>query len=118
MRTLVSLALWLVGRGWFRSVPKGPVLWLGPWLAYIGTPDACLLAIHLSNFSGAEWPVATRELFTNACCEFGDRSGSGSGDQRTIEIVRAKFLWPVTNNEPATPVAETVSQQQESSNTD
>ena len=114
MRTLVSLALWLVGRGWFRSVPKGPVLWLGPWLAYIGTPDACLLAIHLSNFSGAEWPVATRELFTNACCEFGDRAG----DQRTIEIVRAKFLWPVTNNEAATPVAETVPQQQESSHTD
>ena len=59
-------------------------------LAQYGTPNACLLAIHLANYSDTSYPESTVEVFRNAACEF--KPTKGLDQARTIEIIRGKFL--------------------------
>lgn len=93
----VQLMLYILKNGFFKG-PPDKVMNAGLKLAKFGTPDACLLAIHLANFANVTYPKKTFEMFTNACCEF------KSGDSRTIEIVRGKFLWHYINEQTATTV--------------
>jgi len=58
-------------------------------LARHGTPDACLLAMHLSNYSGVEYSESTIELIRHSACMFSD----DVWDTRTIDIVRGKYLY-------------------------
>lgn len=58
-------------------------------LAKYGTPESCLLAMHLSNFSGINYSDRVTEIIRNAACLF----EAGSSDSRTIEIVRGKYLF-------------------------
>ena len=61
----------------------------GSILAKHGTPDACLLAMHLSNFSGVNYSDEVTENIRNAACLF----EVGSSDSRTIDIVRCKYFY-------------------------
>jgi hypothetical protein len=58
-------------------------------LARYGTPDACLLAMHLSNYSDVKYSESTIELIRNSACMF----SVNGGDTRTIDIVRGKYLF-------------------------
>ena len=58
----------------------------GEKLAKYGSPDACLLAIHLSNYSNVHYSRVTHETIREASCNF-------IGDSRTIEIIRGKYLY-------------------------
>ncbi len=58
-------------------------------LATHGTPESCLLAMHLSNYSDVQYSESTTELMRNAACMFSDTVS----DTRTIDIVRGKYLF-------------------------
>ena len=58
----------------------------GEKLARYGTPDACLLAIHLSNYSNVNYSNVIHETIREASCNFTDTS-------RTVEIIRGKYLY-------------------------
>jgi hypothetical protein len=58
----------------------------GEKLAKYGTPDACLLAIHLSNYSNVNYSDVIHETIREASCNFTDTS-------RTVEIIRGKYLY-------------------------
>ena len=59
-------------------------------LGTYGTPQACLLAIHLSNYTGAKYSEKTNEVLRHAACEF--KCKSSLALDRTIEIVRGKYF--------------------------
>jgi hypothetical protein len=61
----------------------------GVELARYGTPDACLLAMHLSNYSDVQYSESTIELIRNSACVF----TVNGGDTRTVDIVRGKYLF-------------------------
>ena len=61
----------------------------GMELARYGTPDACLLAMHLSNYSNVDYSESTIELIRNSACLFPENVF----DTRTIDIVRGKYLF-------------------------
>jgi hypothetical protein len=73
-----------------QDSPEELVHQAGLKLAQYGTPNACMLAIHISNYSDTNYPESTVEVFRNAACEFGPVKGSDLS--RTIEIIRGKFL--------------------------
>jgi hypothetical protein len=58
----------------------------GEKLAKYGTPDACLLAIHLSNYSDVNYSEVIHETIREASCNFTETS-------RTVEIIRGKYLY-------------------------
>ena len=61
----------------------------GAKLAKYGTPESCLLSLHLSNYSGIAYPEETNELLREAVCKFEvTRSNS-----RTVDILRGKYLF-------------------------
>lgn len=60
-------------------------------LAKHGTPDSCLLAIFLSNYTDVKYNEHVFEILTNAACEFKPVKDT-SRHARTIEIVRGKFI--------------------------
>jgi len=70
-------------------IPEELVEKAGLELAKYGTPDSCLLAMHLSNFSGINYSEQVTEVMRNAACLF----EAGSSDSRTIDIVRGKYLF-------------------------
>jgi hypothetical protein len=70
-------------------IPEELVEKAGLELAKYGTPDSCLLAMHLSNFSGINYSEQVTEVIRNAACLF----EAGSSDSRTIDIVRGKYLF-------------------------
>ena len=71
-----------------EGAPEELVHQAGLKLAQYGTPNACMLAIHISNYSDTDYPELTVEVFRNAACEFKQVKGL----DRTIEIIRGKFL--------------------------
>jgi hypothetical protein len=116
---MFGMLIFLANRGWFRSVPPRLVHWLAPRLAWFGTPHSCLFAVYLANFAGVTFSNETRELFVHACCEF------KGGDERAIEMVRAKFLWVTDRNAqedggggPPAPPVELVRSDEKSSDAD
>ncbi len=58
----------------------------GEKLATYGSPDACLLAIHLSNYSNVNYSEVIHETIREASCNFTETS-------RTVEIIRGKYLY-------------------------
>jgi hypothetical protein len=58
----------------------------GEKLAIYGTPDSCLLAIHLSNYSNINYSEVIHETIREASCNFTETS-------RTVEIIRGKYLY-------------------------
>ena len=59
-------------------------------LGTYGTPQACLLAIHLSNYTGVKYSEKTNEVLRHAACEF--KCKPFLLLDRTIEIVRGKYF--------------------------
>jgi hypothetical protein len=54
-----------------------------------GTPDSCLLAMYISNYSGMSYPESTNEIIREAACHF----TSPHHDSRTVDIVQGKYLF-------------------------
>jgi hypothetical protein len=57
-------------------------------LARHGTPDACILAMYISNFTGVKYPESTSEIIREAACHF-----KSTDDPRTVNIVQGKYLF-------------------------
>jgi hypothetical protein len=57
-------------------------------LARHGTPDSCILAMHISNYTGVEYPVSTNEIIREAACNF-----KSTDDSRTVDIVQGRYLF-------------------------
>lgn len=55
-------------------------------LSKYGTPESCLLATHLSNYSNINYSEAIHETIREASCNF-------TGNSRIIEIIRGKYLY-------------------------
>jgi len=73
-------------------VNEDTILKAGLKLARHGTPESCLLAIHLSNYSGVKYPEETNEVLREAACLFVPVPDY-SPMSRIIEIVRGKYLY-------------------------
>ena len=74
-----------------EDTPEEIVQEAGLKLAKYGTPNACLLAIYIANYSDTRYHESTVEVFRNATCEFKPVKDT-SPMARTIEIIRGKFL--------------------------
>lgn len=74
-----------------EETPEEIVHQAGLKLAKYGTPNSCLLAIYIANYSDTTYPESTVEVFRNATCEFKPVKDT-SPMARTIEIIRGKFL--------------------------
>ena len=57
-------------------------------LARHGTPDSCILAMHISNYTGVHYPESTNEVIREAACHF-----KSTDDSRTVDIVQGKYLF-------------------------
>jgi hypothetical protein len=57
-------------------------------LARHGTPESCLLAMYISNFTGVQYPDSTSEIIREAACHF-----KSTDDPRTVNIVQGKYLF-------------------------
>jgi hypothetical protein len=57
-------------------------------LARHGTPDSCILAMHISNYTGVEYPDSTSEIIREAACNF-----KSTDDSRTVDIVQGRYLF-------------------------
>jgi hypothetical protein len=82
-------------------VNEDTILKAGRHLATYGTPESCLLAMHLSNYSGVRYPEEINEIIREAACLFVSCPDS-SILARIIEIVRGKYLFedPIRVEEP------------------
>ena len=92
--TFVSAMLDVVATetlGLYR-VKEDTILTAGLKLARHGTPESCLLAMHLSNYSGIKYPEEINEVLREAACLFVVCPDS-STLSRIIEIVRGKYLY-------------------------
>ena len=72
------------------EVPSELVEQVAVKLGTYGTPQACLLAIHLSNYTGVKYSEKTNEVLRHAACEF--KCKPFLLLDRTIEIVRGKYF--------------------------
>ena len=72
------------------EVPSELVEQVAVKLGTYGTPQACLLAIHLSNYTGVKYSEKTNEVLRHAACEF--KCKPSFSLDRTIEIVRGKYF--------------------------
>jgi hypothetical protein len=57
-------------------------------LATYGSPESCLLAMHLSNYTGVKYSNEITEKIRDAACLF-----VPGHDSRTVDIVRGKYLY-------------------------
>ena len=73
-------------------VKEDTILTAGLKLARHGTPESCLLAMHLSNYSGIKYPEEINEVLREAACLF-VMCPDSSILSRIIEIVRGKYLY-------------------------
>jgi hypothetical protein len=68
------------------NVDQGLINKAGEKLAKYGTPDSCLLAMHLSNYSNIDYSDVVHETIREASCHFVETS-------RTVDIIRGKYLF-------------------------
>jgi hypothetical protein len=76
------------------SIQEDLVHRAGLELAKHGTPESCLLAMYVSNYSGVKYPESTNEIIREAACNF-----TGIQDSRTVDIVRGKYLFEDTRTD-------------------
>jgi len=86
---LASMATEIIG---LYRVNEETIQDAGLELAKYGSPESCLLAMHLSNYSGVKYPESTNEIIREASCMFLCCPDS-SIVSRIIEIVRGKYLF-------------------------
>lgn len=86
---LASMATETIG---LYRVSEEIVLKAGLELAKYGSPESCLLAMHLSNYSGIKYPESINEIIREAACLFVSCPDS-SVVSRIIDIVRGKYLF-------------------------
>ena len=77
------------------SIKEDLVHSAGLELAKHGTPESCLLAMYVSNYSGVKYPESTNEIIREAACNF-----ACTQDSRTVDIVRGKYLFEDTRIDP------------------
>jgi len=86
---LTSMATETIG---LYRVDEETILKAGIELAKYGSPESCLLAMHISNYSGIKYPESINEIIREASCLFISCPDS-SIVSRIIEIVRGKYLF-------------------------
>jgi hypothetical protein len=74
------------------KVDKDLVEQAGHELANYGTPHSCLLAIHISNYTGVGYSTKVTENIRDAACHF-PWEPNYSEIARVIDIVRGKYLY-------------------------
>jgi hypothetical protein len=74
-------------------------------LAKYGTPHSCLLAMHLSNYTGVKYSETIIEIIREASCFFIVGSDYSSVS-RIVEIVRGKYLYEDYIHNDKTPETE------------